>query len=305
MGYRFVFFAIIGWLALCGAREATPSARPVASPVPISAPSPGSKFTAYPGYDPDPCYRMADHDAADLCAQWRASIAAEKSAHEARRSATWSIIATFLSALSLGAVAYALKLTVESNNIARAAQRAWVRIELVPKKIRKGHPDGLYFDIDIYAENVGETVASHFELNERILFKAQDESVEEIIARIERQISIWTDEHTAEGVATLLPKDTNLERIRDEIPDVKINWWGGAGHGSGRTQVVVLAAVFYRTTVNPKILQISWRAWYVSDSRGIRPVTFIDRNTDELIGDDIKIAPFFQSTVHTELRTLR
>jgi hypothetical protein len=72
-----------------------------ATPSPSPSASPAEEFAAYSGYDPDPCYHAKKHDAADLCAQWRASIAAEKAAHEARRSTNWSIVSTFLSALTI------------------------------------------------------------------------------------------------------------------------------------------------------------------------------------------------------------
>lgn len=129
--YRGVILAF-GWLILCGAQppkeqpksggsaqQTAPAPEPAAPPSPTPSGGPSGNFTAYPGYNPDPCYHAKDHDAADLCAQWRAAIAAEKAAHEARRATNWSIVATFLSALSLAAVAWALKLTVESNQIGR------------------------------------------------------------------------------------------------------------------------------------------------------------------------------------------
>jgi hypothetical protein len=112
--YRCIIVAAFGWLSLCGANppaqytnghsaahntSQTPSA--VASPLPRLATSPSDKFAPYGGYNPDPCYKAQSHDAADLCAQWRAAIAAEKAAHEARRTSTWSIVATVLSAIAV------------------------------------------------------------------------------------------------------------------------------------------------------------------------------------------------------------
>ena len=74
-----------------------------------------------------PCIEPKGRDESDLCAQWRAAIAAEKAAHEARRSSNWSIGATISSALSLIAVAVALYLTVISNKIARDTARKQLR----------------------------------------------------------------------------------------------------------------------------------------------------------------------------------
>jgi hypothetical protein len=111
-GYRSIVFATVGWLALCGAQppakqaqggnsaqQATPAPKSALAPSPTPTANPSPKFTGYPGYDPDPCYHAEDHDAADLCAQWRAAMAAEKAAHEARRATQWSIVATILSVL--------------------------------------------------------------------------------------------------------------------------------------------------------------------------------------------------------------
>lgn len=109
-GYRRIILAAVGWLILCGAnppakqadsRDSTKKAAPTSQLAPPPAPSPAAgdsgKFSAYPGYNPDPCYNAQDHDAADLCAQWRAAMAAEKAASEAERATTWAAIATFLS----------------------------------------------------------------------------------------------------------------------------------------------------------------------------------------------------------------
>ena len=78
--YRGIFVAIAG-LALAGAGP--PSDQPkdgktAEQTAPPGTPSPD--YTPYPGYHPDPCYQDKDHEAADLCAQWRAALAAEKAA---------------------------------------------------------------------------------------------------------------------------------------------------------------------------------------------------------------------------------
>lgn len=113
-GYRRVILAALGCLILCGAKPPTeqgdggkrarstaPAPQNPATPSPTPSATQAAQFSPYSGYNPDPCYHAKDHDAADLCAQWRASIAAEKAAHEARRSTLWSIIATFLSAATV------------------------------------------------------------------------------------------------------------------------------------------------------------------------------------------------------------
>ena len=94
-GYR-LFVLALG-LILCGAQP--PKEQTQGKPSAHETEQPASKpYAPYPGYNPDPCYQAKDHDTADLCAQWRAAIAAEKAAKEAGRSTDWSIFATFLSA---------------------------------------------------------------------------------------------------------------------------------------------------------------------------------------------------------------
>lgn len=134
--YRYIIVAFFGWVALCAAKPAdhqsnnsdrnqqvktTKRLRPVTAPSTTN--SQPSTFVAYPGYDPAPCYHARDHDAADLCAQWRASIAAEKSAHEARRATFWSLIATLLSALGVGGLIYTIWQTKGSLAEARRGNR--------------------------------------------------------------------------------------------------------------------------------------------------------------------------------------
>lgn len=174
-GYRCVIVAALGWLALCGAQppakqpertsganKATPAAT-TAAPTPLPAAGPPPKFAAYPGYDPDPCYHAEDKDAADLCAQWRAAIAGEKAAHEARRASTWSIVATVLNALGLIAVGAALYLTVQSNRIARDTARrqlrAYVSVAVMGLEVTEDSSGQLSLVFRTIARNGGETPA--------------------------------------------------------------------------------------------------------------------------------------------------
>ncbi len=103
-GYRNIILAF--GLILAGAQQpakkeqdGTGASQQRTASAQTAAPSPTaeSPYRPYPGYDPDPCYRAEHHDSADLCAQWRAAVAAEKTAQEARRATTWAIVATFLS----------------------------------------------------------------------------------------------------------------------------------------------------------------------------------------------------------------
>lgn len=142
-GNRYIVVAAFGWLALCGANLPSKQAKGAAShsqvaltAAPNSAPDSANAtnepvhFTAYPEYQSERCYKAKLHDSADLCAQWRAAVAAEKAAKEARRATTWSVVATFLNGLGLLAVGYALYLTIQANGIARKSAEQQLRAYL-------------------------------------------------------------------------------------------------------------------------------------------------------------------------------
>ncbi|MBO9498923.1 MAG: hypothetical protein J7496_13660 [Novosphingobium sp.] len=115
-GYRRFFVALAG-LVLAAAHQPKEHAQTDSraqqeqgAPAPIASPSPPAEapYRPYPNYSPDPCYSAQNHDAADLCAQWRAAIAAEKAAQEAGRATSWGIFATFLSLATVLGLIYSL-----------------------------------------------------------------------------------------------------------------------------------------------------------------------------------------------------
>lgn len=115
-------FVLALGLILCGAKPPQEQAKgqPSAQPTQQATAEP---YAPYPVYNPDPCYQAKNHDTADLCAQWRASIAAEKAAHEARRATNWAIVATLLSAAGLGFIVWSLLQTNGALNEARRGNR--------------------------------------------------------------------------------------------------------------------------------------------------------------------------------------
>jgi hypothetical protein len=118
--YRGVIFAF--GLILCGAQPPKEQQHGTTRTQQSSNP-PAPSYAPYPGYNPDPCYQSQDHDAADLCAQWRASIAAEKAAHETRRSTNWSIVATFLSFIAVIGLIVTIRQTYGALGEARRGNR--------------------------------------------------------------------------------------------------------------------------------------------------------------------------------------
>lgn len=121
-GYRGVILAL--GLILCGA--APPKEQPVrteaASQVqPTVEATPD--YSPYPRYNPDPCYQAKNHDTADLCAQWRAAIAAEKAANASHQSNLIGGLGGLLSFISIVLVFIALRQTERSLKEARAANQ--------------------------------------------------------------------------------------------------------------------------------------------------------------------------------------
>lgn len=126
-GYRGILTALAG-LILAGAQQPSETRQTQDSSQQTQAsttegvsptPTPEPPYRPYPDYNPDPCYNAQNHDTADLCAQWRAAIAAEKTTHEARRATNWAIVATFLSFIGVAALVVTLWQTQGALNEAR------------------------------------------------------------------------------------------------------------------------------------------------------------------------------------------
>lgn len=95
-----------------------------------------ANFAAYPFVESNRCYHAKNHDSADLCAQWRAAIAAERAAN----SATWAnrlgLISVLVSALGFIVLLRSLKQTDRaledsrrSANYAGESHFAFMRVE--------------------------------------------------------------------------------------------------------------------------------------------------------------------------------
>ena len=118
--YRSIFAAIAG-LVLVGA---SPPNHPEIGKQPKGEPSeafpPAFDYSAYPDKYAEACYSAQDHDAADLCAQWRAAIAAEKSSDSAWWGNIVGAVSATISLISIILVVIALR---QTNKSLRLAQR--------------------------------------------------------------------------------------------------------------------------------------------------------------------------------------
>jgi hypothetical protein len=96
-----------------------------------SPPTPAAlseNFTPYPDRESNDCYQSDDHERSDLCAQWRAALAAEKAAQAAKLSNWISSAGALLSFVSILFVVAALRQARDANRIS-AKEFALSRIE--------------------------------------------------------------------------------------------------------------------------------------------------------------------------------
>ena len=92
-----------------------------------SSPAQVRPYRPYPERYSDACYQAQDHDAADLCAQWRAALAAEKAVKEARSANIAAIIGAILSL----ATVIGLIVTIWQTHGALAEARRGNRLNLM------------------------------------------------------------------------------------------------------------------------------------------------------------------------------
>jgi hypothetical protein len=139
-----------------GANAATASPRPPAA-VGTATPSPDKKlpptanaaelgeertYRAYPRLSDDRCYGDPLHDAADLCAQWRAALAAEAAARNSGSANNLAKLSLAVGLAGLIALLWTLKLTRDSNRINRRIGEAQVRCYLSIERARAYICDG-------------------------------------------------------------------------------------------------------------------------------------------------------------------
>lgn len=199
-------FAAIAGLILAGVQQPAKQAQAAsgtnqqqAASTRTTAPSPSAEpsYRPYPNRYADACYNTKSHDSADLCAQWRAAVAAEKTAQESRRATSWGIAGVFLTFATLvgliitvmqtqGALGearrgnrIAMKANArstrqamesakesreateamrESNQIAKIEKRPWLTIEVEITEARY-EDDRLLLRYAIKITNIGQMVA--------------------------------------------------------------------------------------------------------------------------------------------------
>jgi hypothetical protein len=124
-GYWCIVLAAVGWLILTGAHPPDYGAKQndgaKKAEKSVSSDPSTPVYAPYPNRDSADCYNVANHDSADLCAQWRAAIAAEKAASAAQWADVIAALGAILSFASVILVLIALAHSRQSNRIARLA----------------------------------------------------------------------------------------------------------------------------------------------------------------------------------------
>lgn len=139
--------AVASWMTLTALQEAPKPAQPEATKV-QSPPAPvdqrpaiskevaaGPQYAPYPDPRSEDCYRAKSHDAADLCAQWRSTAAAEKAAGLALQTNWIAGIGAALSALSIVLVVCALAQGRQAHALAEDTAQRELRAYITFKRI--------------------------------------------------------------------------------------------------------------------------------------------------------------------------
>lgn len=293
---------VVALVGLCGAappKKGSVSEQPAQQVAP--APPPPPSYAPYPDQNAESCYEADNHDSADLCAQWRAAVGAEKAADAAWYSVGVDGVGALFSLISIGLVVYALLQTNKSLKIAHKdratatrraitqseeteialkhaeasanamrrqtdltaeAQRAWMSLRALPKLIRPQGIDGLYIQIDFEALNVGQSIATHMCLDYKLYFLGKGQDTQEIDRQMADQIERWKSEHIAGRTAILPQGQVEHGSIWDSYDAKQVKWVDAPM--LGRTvNPMVLVAAFYRTVSAPDKVQVNWRSWYL------------------------------------------
>jgi hypothetical protein len=154
--------------------------KPYASVQRYAAQPGDSRFAAYPLVESNRCYSAKNHDSADLCAQWRAAIAAEKAADSAKWSNRLSLIGAVLTLFGLAIVLRGLEHSQQANLLTREANindnRAWIEPLVV---INDQQPliwwnQSFQVPLRISLRNHGSTPAISASVSYRIVFSDEE-----------------------------------------------------------------------------------------------------------------------------------
>lgn len=266
-GYRHIVITVAG-LLLCGTaqpNEQRTNAQNSGQLQPTFAPIPDN--TPYPDKYADSCYNAKSHDSADLCAQWRAAIAAEKAVNSAWWGNVIGGVGAALSIISLAFVLVALKQTEkslaaarEANLIARESDRPWLKIEVSPTlRYDDGGGTGTQPQIEhtVTATNIGGSPALDVSVSYSIvtgtMFQVDDEHARLVQSQKARRTFGRT---ILQGNASTFGE--NL--LRGVIPQRTIH----ESSSVGRADVQVIECDYVGIIVQYRSVHQSKRSYYVA-----------------------------------------
>ncbi len=147
--------------------------KPYASATVYNSTDLGNTFAAYPYEESNSCYSAKNHDSADLCAQWRAAIAAEKAARATEWTNYLSVVGAVLTLAGLAFVVRGLAHSRQANSLARESMvtenRAWVKIEADQGALfTLLITDNLLSTIVVSLKNIGKSVATNVRVTAEI-----------------------------------------------------------------------------------------------------------------------------------------
>lgn len=149
-----------------------------------------SPYKAYPDPFADACYNVNDHEAADLCAQWRSMLSSEKSAKEAQRATNWAIVAAFLSAASFIGLIWTIWQTYSSLGEARSGNR------LAMKANARATRQSLASSKDTArAIDVAERNAAAVTEQVRISAEVAKRELRAYVTAVSARVDVWIEDH--------------------------------------------------------------------------------------------------------------
>lgn len=257
-----------------------------------------------------PCTRGDEDRQSELCAQWKAADAAAKAAKAADDTVVIGgiglALATFttLAAVAAAVFAYfASDHTQKANRISENSARAWVALNIKPNSIEP-YKSGSYFRVNFTAQNTGDTIAKNFRFLTEIFFLDDTRETGAIHDAIREKIDQWKLEYATTNTSCLIPNDIEIIPFWDDRQPPDLSWVNNSISGSEVMYPIFIAAVFYRTTFEPNLVQLSWRSWYICSYHKNRKIAhWIEK--DKFYGpDDICAEPFRNSLVHEEYESL-
>ena len=256
------------------------------------------------------CQKQAEEyrqNSDDLTQQTRAANAAQAQADIASQQLWTGWLQTlggFLTlAAAVGAAIYArdaAKHTREGNEITQQAQRAWVTVDIKPSRIAPARGKGLEVKFDLLVQNIGDTIASHFDVEARVFTKKAGEDIFPFIDRTDEQVRLWAVGHQAGDHSSLLPKDRQSIPMQEILAPKTVKWSKSADWEVPSTQIVVVCAVLYKIETRPTHVQVSTRSWYFGMRSGQASEKFRFEQGLTIEGDNIAYEPFHLTLSHRE-----